>query len=124
MAPRIGPEPKAPELSALEKFLHALPFGIGIRNKPRHYLDVLRSLWETRVNFPYARGILKHGVCDGCSLGPAGLSDDVADGRHNCGLRLRELKFATMDAIASNCMSLKSRRRTGSASPVFVSAAR
>jgi molybdopterin-dependent oxidoreductase alpha subunit len=101
MAPRIGPEPQAPELSGAEKLLHALPFGIGVRDKPRHFLDVLRMLWETRINFPYARSILKHGVCDGCSLGPAGLGDDVADGRHNCSLRLRQLKFATMDAIRS-----------------------
>jgi hypothetical protein len=106
MAPRIGPEPPAPNLSGGEKFLHALPFGIGVRNKPRYFLDVLKMLWQTRINFPYARSILKHGVCDGCSLGPAGLSDDVADGRHNCSLRLGQLKFATMDGIVTESLAV------------------
>jgi anaerobic selenocysteine-containing dehydrogenase len=99
MAPRIGPEPPAPTLSTGEKFLHALPFGIGIRNKPRYFFDYLRSLWESRRNPGYARSVLKRGVCDGCSLGPAGLHDDVADGTHLCSLRLAQLKFHTMEAI-------------------------
>ena len=101
MAPRIGPEPPAPTLSGGEKFLHALPFGVGIRRKPRYYLDYLRALWENWRNPVYARAILKHGVCDGCSLGPAGLHDDVADGTHLCSLRLAQLKFQTMEAIAA-----------------------
>jgi len=104
MAPRIGPEPRAPELSAGEKFLHALPFGIGIRNKPRYFLDYLRSMWENRTNPGYARSILKRGVCDGCSLGPAGLHDDVTDGTHNCSLRLRGLKRHTMEGIAADVL--------------------
>jgi anaerobic selenocysteine-containing dehydrogenase len=93
--------PPAPTLSGGEKFLHALPFGVGIRRKPRYILDYLRALWENRRNPVYARAILKRGVCDGCSLGPAGLHDDVADGTHLCGLRLAQLKFQTMDAIGA-----------------------
>jgi anaerobic selenocysteine-containing dehydrogenase len=86
-------------MSAAEKFLHALPFGIGIRNKPRYFLDYLKSLWQTRRNPGYARKILKRGVCDGCSLGPAGLRDDVADGTHLCSLRLAQLRYQVMEAI-------------------------
>lgn len=104
MAPRIGPEPPAPDLSAMEKFLHALPFGIGIRNKPRHVLDWAKSMWANRTNLPYARAILKRGVCGSCSLGPAGLRDDVADGTHNCSLRLRELRQHTMDPLGSELL--------------------
>ena len=99
MAPRIGPEPEQPQLGAGEKFLHALPFGIAIRDKPRDYLGMAKALWENRGRVLYARRILKHGVCDGCSLGPAGLRDDVADGLHLCGLRLRSLKYFTMGEI-------------------------
>jgi anaerobic selenocysteine-containing dehydrogenase len=88
-------------LSGGEKFLHALPFGIGIRNKPRYFFDYLRALWENRRNPGYARAILKRGVCDGCSLGPAGLRDDAADGTHLCSLRLAQLKYQTMEAIGA-----------------------
>jgi anaerobic selenocysteine-containing dehydrogenase len=81
--------------------LHAIPFGIAIRNKPRYYLDYLKSMWENKRNPMYARAILRRGVCDGCSLGPAGLHDDAVDGKHLCNLRLRQLKYHTMDAIGS-----------------------
>jgi molybdopterin-dependent oxidoreductase alpha subunit len=96
MAPRIGPEPPAPELSLKEKFLHALPFGIGIREKPRHYREMLRTLWENKGSLRYAWRILRHGVCDGCSLGPYGLKDDVMEGTHLCVTRLRLLRLNTM----------------------------
>ena len=104
MAPRIGPEPESPELSAVEKLLHALPFGIGIRGKPRDYLAGWKALWDNRSDLLYARRLLKHGVCDGCSLGPAGLRDDVADGRHLCRLRLRELRTHTMDGLETGLL--------------------
>ena len=51
MAPRIGPEPEPPHLSAGEKFLHALPFGIGIRNKNRYYLDTLKAIAEALLEY-------------------------------------------------------------------------
>ena len=99
MAPRIGPEPPDPRLSFGEKFLHAIPFGIAIKNKPRYYLDYLKSMWENKRNPMYARAILRRGVCDGCSLGPAGVRDDAADGKHLCNLRLQRLKYHTKEAI-------------------------
>lgn len=49
-----------------------IPFGLG-EKKPHHYRDMLRVLWDNRDNLAYAARILQHGVCDGCSLGPAGL---------------------------------------------------
>ncbi len=53
-------------------------------------------VWENRDNLPYAWRILSHGVCDGCSLGPRGLRDDVIDGIHLCMTRLKLLRLNTM----------------------------
>lgn len=99
MAPRIGPVPPDPGLSFGQKLLHAVPFGIAIRNKPRYYLDYVKSMWENLKNPMYARAILRRGVCDGCSLGPAGVTDDAVEGKHLCNMRLRQLKYHTMDVI-------------------------
>src|SRR5436190_6969371 len=104
MGPRIGRDTADPRLSFGQKFLHALPFGIGIRNKPRYYLDYLKSMWDSRKNPLYARAILRRGVCDGCSLGPAGLRDDAVDGKHLCNLRLQQLKTHTMDAAGDEML--------------------
>src|SRR5262245_21262365 len=54
---------------------------------------MFRVLWENRNNLPYARRILNHGVCDGCSLGPRGLRDDTLDGVRLCLTRLRLLRY-------------------------------
>jgi hypothetical protein len=54
-----------------------VPFGIGFI-KPHHYLEMACVVWENRKNLPYAWRILRHGVCDGCSLGPYGLRDNKA----------------------------------------------
>ena len=43
--------------------------------------------------------ILRHGVCDGCSLGPRGLRDDVIPGVHLCLTRLKLLRLNTMGPI-------------------------
>ncbi|MFB3127652.1 MAG: hypothetical protein ACE1Z8_09240, partial [Candidatus Acidiferrales bacterium] len=59
------------------------PFGLGL-TKPHHYRDMLRVLWENRGQTRYAWRILRHGVCDGCSLGTTGLHDDTLDGVHLC----------------------------------------
>src|SRR5712692_3503876 len=59
---------------------------------------MLRVFWENRDNLPYAWRILKHGVCDGCSLGPRGLRDDTLEGVHLCLTRLRLLRLNTMPA--------------------------
>ena len=60
---------------------------------------MLEVLWDNRDALPYAWQILNHGVCDGCSLGPRGLRDDVIEGTHLCLTRLRLLRLNTMPAM-------------------------
>jgi len=75
-----------------------VPFGIGF-TKPHHYLDMARVAWENRDNLRYAWRILRHGVCDGCSLGPYGLRDSTMAGVHLCMTRLKLLRLNTMPAL-------------------------
>jgi molybdopterin-dependent oxidoreductase alpha subunit len=75
-----------------------IPFGIG-KTKPNHYLDMAGVFWENRDNLKYAWKILKHGVCDGCSLGPYGFRDNTMTGIHLCMSRLRLLRINTMPAM-------------------------
>lgn len=75
-----------------------VPFGIGF-TKPHHYLDMARVLWENRSNLAYAWRILRHGVCDGCALGPYGLRDNTMEGVHLCMTRLKLLRLNTMPAL-------------------------
>ena len=91
-------EPRPPAESIGEKALRLIPFGLGVKNKPRHFRDMMQVAWENRSELGFAWRILKHGVCDGCSLGPYGLKDDVIDGVHLCTTRLRLLKLNTMGA--------------------------
>ena len=79
------------------KIVGPVPFGLGYQ-KPHHYLEMLRVLWENRDNLGYALKVLRHGVCDGCSLGPRGLRDDTLPGPHLCLTRLRLLRLNTMPA--------------------------
>jgi molybdopterin-dependent oxidoreductase alpha subunit len=76
-----------------------VPFGLGAQ-KPHHILEMLEVLWENRDSLPYAWSILNKGVCDGCSLGPRGLQDDVIAGTHLCTTRLKLLRLNTMPALA------------------------
>lgn len=76
-----------------------IPFGLAGQTKPHHYREMLGVLWENKTELPYAWNILKHGVCDGCSLGPYGLRDNVTDGVHLCMTRLKLLKLNTMGAL-------------------------
>lgn len=76
-----------------------MPFGILVRTKPRHYREMLRVLWHNRGRWRYALRILRHGVCDGCSLGPRGLRDDVIPGVHLCLTRLGLMRLNTMGPI-------------------------
>ena len=76
-----------------------VPFGLLVATKPRHYREMLRVLWRNRGRWRYAVRILRHGVCDGCSLGPRGLRDDVIPGVHLCLTRLGLLELNTMRAI-------------------------
>ena len=59
--------------------------------------------WENRDNLQYAWNILQHGVCDGCSLGPRGLQDDVIEGTHLCMSRLKLLRNNTVGTFRSRC---------------------
>lgn len=74
------------------------PFGVGL-TKPHHYRDILRVVWENRDRPLYAWRILRHGVCDGCSLGPYGLRDNTIRGMHLCMVRLKMLRLNTMPAL-------------------------
>lgn len=80
-------------------FVTYVPFGLLVRTKPRHFREMVKVIWENRHQLPYAWRILRHGVCDGCSLGPRGLKDDVIPGTHLCLTRLKLLKLNTMDAM-------------------------
>ncbi len=76
-----------------------VPFGPNRHPRPRPFVEMAKVVWENRDNLPYAWRILNHGVCDGCSLGPRGLRDDVIDGVHLCMTRLKLLRLNTMGAI-------------------------
>jgi molybdopterin-dependent oxidoreductase alpha subunit len=76
-----------------------VPFGLLSRHKPRHFREMLRVAWENRGRWGYALRILRRGVCDGCSLGPRGLRDDVLPGVHLCLTRLKLLRLNTMGPI-------------------------
>lgn len=79
-----------------------IPFGLLVRTKPRHYRQMLRILWDNRGRWLYALRILRHGVCDGCSLGPRGLRDDVLPGVHLCLTRLELLRLNTQGPIPAS----------------------
>jgi molybdopterin-dependent oxidoreductase alpha subunit len=87
------------------------PFGLG-HQKPHHYWEMLRVFWENRDNLPYAWKVLKHGVCDGCSLTPRGLEDDVIPGTHLCLTRLRLLRLNTMPAAPAEAFENAGRLRS------------
>jgi molybdopterin-dependent oxidoreductase alpha subunit len=74
------------------------PNGVG-EQKPHHYRDIAKTVWENRRNLPYAWRILRRGVCDGCALGVAGLHDWTISGVHLCTTRLELLKVNTARAI-------------------------
>lgn len=91
-----------------------LPFGVG-HTKPHHYREILKVIWENRDSLPYAWRILRQGVCDGCSLGPAGLRDDTLDGVHLCMTRLKLLRLNTMPGLDPGALADvgRLRRMTG-----------
>ncbi len=74
------------------------PNGVG-KQKPNHYGDMARTVWENRRSLPYAWRILRKGVCDGCALGVAGFHDWTITGVHLCTTRLSLLKLNTMSAL-------------------------
>src|SRR5881227_3471389 len=94
------------------RFLQRIvPFGLLVATKPRHYREMLRVLWENRGRWRYAWRILAHGVCDGCSLGPRGLRDDVISGVHLCMTRLKLLRMNTMGPIPDPALGSLERLR-------------
>src|SRR5215470_4734456 len=69
------------------------------KRKPNQYAEMLRVVWENRDQLPFAWRILKHGVCDGCALGTAGLKDWTQDGIHLCMVRLELMRLNTAPAL-------------------------
>ncbi|MFQ3660894.1 MAG: FdhF/YdeP family oxidoreductase [Chloroflexaceae bacterium] len=80
------------------------PFGIG-EQRPNNYLEIWKALVENRDQLPYAWRILSQGVCDGCALGTAGLSDWTLSGVHLCNIRLRLLRLNTMPPFAPSLLA-------------------
>lgn len=73
-------------------------FGIG-QQKPHHYREMLRVLWENRDELPFAFRILRDGVCDGCALGTSGVRDWTLPGTHLCMVRLELMRLNTAPAL-------------------------
>ena len=73
-------------------------FGIG-EDRPNNYAEIWRAFRENKGHRGYAWRILKHGVCDGCALGTAGMKDWTLDEVHLCNVRLRLLRLNTMPAL-------------------------
>ena len=81
------------------KLRHLVPFGLLEPEKPRHFREMAGAVWANRRALPYAWRILRDGVCDGCSLGPYGLRDNVIPGVHLCTTRLALLRLNTMGPL-------------------------
>src|SRR5262245_35348595 len=79
--------------------LSELPANVPRPRPFRPYADMARVAWENRDQLGYAWRILMHGVCDGCSLGPRGIRDDVISGVHLCMTRLNLMRLNTMGTI-------------------------
>ena len=75
--------------------------GLGrrLRRQFGPFQEIARTAWQNRDRPGYAWRILKHGVCDGCALGTAGLRDWTIDGIHLCWIRLNLLRLNTMPAF-------------------------
>ncbi len=71
-----------------------VPFGWG-RDKPHDYREAVAAIWANRDRLGSAWAVLRHGVCDGCSLSSRGLKDDTLPGVHLCRRRLRALAHHT-----------------------------
>lgn len=74
------------------------PFGIG-QQKPHHYREMVRVVWENRDELGFAWRILSQGVCDGCALGTTGMADWTLPGAHLCMVRLELLRLNTAPAL-------------------------
>ena len=100
-----------PAIKGEAGFASLMPFGIG-KTKPNHFAEMAGVVWENRDNLQYAWNILNHGVCDGCSLGPRGLEDDVIEGTHLCMSRLKLLRNNTVGPFSeADVADIESLRR-------------
>src|SRR5437773_11714178 len=84
--------------TGFDRLKSAVPFGLG-QVKPKHFRYMAKVVWKNRDNLPYAFKVLRHGVCDGCSLGVAGFHDWTIPGVHLCMTRLNLLRLNTMPAL-------------------------
>ena len=80
------------------------PFGLGAQ-KPRHFMEMARIVWDNRDALGHAWRVLSRGVCDGCALGTSGLKDWTLDGTHLCLVRLNLLRLNTMGALDPDVLS-------------------
>ncbi len=95
MAVTPSSRPRRPRRIAPDLWAGWKPNGIG-EQKPNHYLEIARTVWDNKHALPYAWRILTQGVCDGCALGVSGFHDWTIDGVHLCTTRLSLLKVNTM----------------------------
>jgi molybdopterin-dependent oxidoreductase alpha subunit len=72
-----------------------VPFGLG-KQKPHHFVEMVKVAWRNRRHLAYAWKVLTRGVCDGCALGTTGLRDWTMEGVHLCAVRLNLLRLNTM----------------------------
>ncbi len=89
---------KSPRSTHKHLWVGFKPNGVG-QQKPNHYGDMAKIVWENRRNLRYAWRILSKGVCDGCALGVAGFHDWTLSGVHLCTTRLNLLRVNTMPAL-------------------------
>ena len=79
-------------------------FGLG-QQKPHHYREMVRIVWENRDQLPFAWRILTRGVCDGCALGTTGVRDWTLPGTHLCMVRLELMRLNTASALDTSVLS-------------------
>src|SRR3954465_5427032 len=89
---------KSPKSTHRHLWVGFKPNGIG-EQKPNHYADMAKVVWQNRKHLPYAWRILSKGVCDGCALGVAGFHDWTLSGVHLCTTRLNLLRTNTIGAL-------------------------
>ena len=94
---------KTPRTARRDLWVGWKPNGVG-EQKPKHYRDIAKTVWENRRSLPYAWRILRKGVCDGCALGVAGFRDWTITGVHLCTTRLELLKVNTAAPIADDAL--------------------
>ncbi len=98
MAWKTSAKIKSPKRAKKGLWVGFKPYGMG-EQKPNHYAEMAKTVWQNRRNLPYAWRILRKGVCDGCALGVAGFHDWTISGVHLCTTRLNLLQLNTMAGL-------------------------